>query len=464
MAFFSGREMDGSAALTRSRVIRDVSRALAKRQLVWFGTRGEDAESLSDIPQFSGSYSLISTLNSRPSVKSASLEDLTGIRPDLDTYELDDHLRSKEVSTLRDLILQALSRPSALITYRPTVFLSAIGFSRQDRCQYLGMFKGLQNAFEHKPWLESAVAELGIPCIQWRYIPDRELLDSRQLFRPGPIMLRRSRTTGGVGLFRVDDPDDLESLWPQEDEAFVSVSPFIADGIPLNVGGVVWRDDVTVHRASIQLIGIEECTTRPFGYCGNDFVRAAELEPEILDRVEWSTRMLGAWLRSSGYLGAFGADFLIKDGVPLFTEVNPRFQGSTHLSCQLSVEREESCLLTEHLAAFLNLEPPKQRPLREQMDEGVELSHLVIHNTSSAALGIDPASLVRAFRAIEGFQRADVLTRKRLVTEQNGTIARLAMKGSITLGGFDLLEPYRSLVRSQQVEFGTRGELANNTK
>ena len=69
-------------------------------------------------------------------------------------------------------------------------------------------------------------------------------------------MLRRSRTTGGVGLVRVNDPEDLQRLWPTEDEAFVSVARYIEGGLPLNVGGVVWPDGVTVHRASVQLIGV----------------------------------------------------------------------------------------------------------------------------------------------------------------------------------------------------------------
>ncbi len=436
--------------MTRARITRAISKALGKRQLVWFGTRGEDSESLSDIPQYSGAYSLIAPLSTRPSVKSSSLEDLTTIRPDLDTYDLDEHLRSPEVGALRDTLLHALARPSALVTYRPTVFLSAIGFSRQDRCQFLGMFRGMQNAFEHKPWLETSISALGIPAIGWHYVPDRDLLDMRRLFRDGSVMLRRSRTTGGVGLVRVDDPDDLEALWPEEDEAFVSVSRYIPDGVPVNISGVVWASEVSVHRASIQLIGLPACTSRPFGYCGNDFAACSLLDPLILDQIERSTRLIGTWLRCSGYLGAFGIDFLVANGVPLFTEVNPRFQGSTHLSCQLSIERDESCLITDHIGAFLGLEPPEQRPLREQMADDVDLAHFVVHNILDAAESIDGSAVVAPFRSLNAFERADVLTSTRLTTEPNGTIARMTMRGSVTTTGFDLSSPYADLVDDAQ--------------
>ena len=120
---------------------------------------------------------------------------------------------------------------------------------------------------------------------------------------------------------------ELESLWPDEDEAFVSVAPFLTDAVPVNVYGVVWRDGITVHPAWVELIGINSCTTRELGYCGNDFVAAAALGKGTIHEVERSVVSVGERLRGQGYVGAFGMDFLVAEGVPLFTEVNPRFQG-----------------------------------------------------------------------------------------------------------------------------------------
>jgi hypothetical protein len=434
----------------RRRLIGEIERELGARRLIWFGTRAEDAESLADIPQFAASYSLLAPMTSRSSVDSVSLEQFDGMRRDLDTFDLDTNLQSEAVTRLRDAMLYAFSHPCAVVAYRPSLFLSALGFARQDRCNYLGMFKGHQDAFEHKPWLESLITKLGIPAIHWRYVPDRELLDARRMFDSGPIMLRRSRTTGGVGLQRVDEPDHLEQAWPVEAEAFVSVSQYIPNGVPLNVGAVVWADEVTVHRASIQLIGIEKCTTRPFGYCGNDFASASDLDPTILDEIEKSTIRIGVLLRSLGYLGAFGVDFLLKNGVPLFTEVNPRFQGSTHVSSFLSVERDETCIVSEHIAAFLRLEPPISRSLRELMADNVDMSSLVIHNVSGGDQSIDPSDLTTRFRHLRSFIRADVLTNASLQTEPNATIARIAVRSRVTETGFELRAEFANAATQSQ--------------
>ena len=152
-------------------------------------------------------------------------------------------------------------------------------------------------------------------------------------------------------------------------EAFVSVAPFLSDAVPVNVGATAWHDGVTVHYPSVQLIGIPECVTRRFGYCGNDFGLAKDLDRAILDQIESATVTIGNWLRSYGYRGTFGVDFLVHDGVLLFTEINPRFQGSTHASCKLAIDAGESCLMLEHLAAIMGMPAPRQRPVAELASE-----------------------------------------------------------------------------------------------
>jgi len=436
--------------MKRAALIREVSARLGTRRLVWFGTRGEDAESLTDLPNFDAAFSLISRHASRTSVEGLSLEDLTGRRVDLDSYDVDAHLRTYEVKELREALLRALARDSALITYRPTALSSAVAFARHDRCLHLGLFNGHQFAFEYKPWIESSLARLEIRHIPWSYVADVDQLEALRLLDEGPVMLRRSRSTGGVGLVRLDGGERLEELWPDEDEAYVSVAPFIDGGIPVNVGAVAWADGVTVHPASTQLIGISECTRRPFGYCGNDFGAVGDFETGILDEMESAVVRVGEWLRSYGYLGAFGVDFLVKDEVPLFMEVNPRFQGSTSVSCQLSVERDEACLLLEHLAAFLGVSVPETRHLRDFAGDGQALAHVVVHHLGAQPEVIDPSDLIAGCARLEEFCRADVLTAPKLVTDPDAAVARITVRDRLTGDGFHLASRWRERVATSR--------------
>lgn len=424
--------------MRRNDLVKLVSRSLGGRRLIWFGTRGDDVEAAVQLPELTAAFSIISQFRGRDYVTALALEDLTGRRVDLDSYELDDHLHEPAVRELRASIFTALAGRSAVFTYRPSTFLSAICFARRDRCRYLGLFKDHQNAFEHKPWVESAVADLGLPHIPWTYVADEDQLDTLHMLRNGPVMLRRSRSSGGTGLVRLDDEDGLRDAWLSSDEAYVSVARYVDGGLPVNIGAVAWRDGVTFHPASVQLIGQPSLTRRPFGYCGNDFTAVNQLSTSTIAAMEQSTRVVGDWLRSRGYLGAFGIDFLVKDGVPLFTEVNPRFQGSTHASCQLSVEMDESCLLLEHIAALLGLPAPAAVPLTRLIRDTPPLSHVVLHNTDAEPATPDITAFLAEAATLSGFCRADVRARSNVPVESGATIARVTLRRPVTGTGFDL--------------------------
>jgi hypothetical protein len=430
----------------RAALLRDVSAELGHRRLVWAGIRGDDAEPLADLPQFEGAYTIINAYSRRLSVDSKAYEDLTGVRVDLETWDIDDHLGAPETATFRRIMLQALSAPSALLPYRPSSFLSAIWFARRDRCRNLGLFGGHQAAFEHKPWVETSLAGLGVRTIPWTYVADEEQLRTEEMLRRGPLMLRRSRTSGGEGIVRVDDAGQARLQWPRVAEAFVSVAPFLSGGLPVNVGATAWHDGVTVHYPSVQLIGIPDCVTRPFGYCGNDYGLVKELDRAILDQIEAATITIGNWLRGYGYRGTFGVDFLVHDGVPLFTEVNPRFQGSTHASCKLAIDAGQSCLMLEHLAAIMGMPAPPQRPVAELTAEAPALAHFVVHWVGDEAERLDSSPLVRLAMATGRSLRAEVQTRPGLLTGRGAAVARIVCRESVTRTGFELTEPWAGVV------------------
>lgn len=424
--------------MEREQLVQLVRERLDGRRLVYFGTRGEDVEGVGDLPELYAVFSVIAPYRRRTTVISKSLEDLTRRRVDLDTHDIDDHLHSPEVIELRRLLLRALSDDAVIFTYRPTTFLSSICFARQDRCRYAGLFKDHQSAFEHKPWVESEVRKLGVPSIPWTYIADEEQLQALGYLADGPVMLRRSRSSGGAGLVRIDQRAQLAASWPKQDEIFASVAPYLAGGIPTNVGAVVWNEGVTLHHPTVQLIGIPECTVRPFGYCGNDFGAVADLPERVLAQMEESTLAVGRWLGERGYRGAFGIDFLVVDDVALFTEVNPRFQGVTHASCQLAAEEAESCIMLEHLAAMLGVPKPPSRSLVELASRAPTFAHVVLHSLDSVPTVVDGHQVVDQLYAGGGIKRADVVCGPDLVVEPGATVARLTVADRLTDDGATL--------------------------
>lgn len=425
--------------MNREEVRALIHQALGGRRLVWFGTRGDDAAGLEDLDCLAAVFSVVGRYDRRPDVLGMALEDHSGVRVDLDAHDIDDDPHTGPIDSMRNEMLAILREPSAVATYRPSTFLSGVTFARQASVEHLGMFKEHQYAFEHKPWVETAVAALDVPRMQWTYLSDLDFSGAESLLRAGPIVLRRSRSSGGSGVIRIDDVEGLRREWPQEPGGFVAVAPFLDGTIPVNVGAVAWDDGITTHWPSVQLIGIPELTHREFGFCGNDFSLARGLAAETIHAMERTTVMVGDWMRGLGYRGAFGVDFLLRGDVPLFMEVNPRFQGSSHASSILSRERGESCVFTDHLAAHLHLPIRPQAPLADRTADMPDFSYVVQHWPGPSSVGPGGAALVDELTTLSGFAHADVLLPGRLARDVGAPVYRASFRRPVTDSGFSLL-------------------------
>lgn len=429
-------------------MLDEVTQRLGDRQLVWAGIRGDDIEPLADVPQLSASFSIVSAYDQYAGVQGVAYENLTGIRVDPEVWDIDEHPDDEATREFRHGLLRALSSPSALLPYRPSQFLSAAYFARRDRCLNLGLSGAHQAGFEHKPWVESEVADLGIPHVPWLYVSDEEQLSTRTLADAGPLVLRRSRTSGGEGFLRVDSLGELMEHWPKLDEAFVSVAPFLDGGIPVNVGATVWRDGVTVQHPSVQLIGVPSLVTREFGYCGNDYGTMRDLDVDVVQQIDSSTRKVADWLRGKGYLGTFGIDFLVHEGRPLFMEINARFQGSTHASCRLSAEADEACLMLEHVAAWLDVPCPPERPLIDLVRSTPDLANVVVHWTGEQTQTVTASSLYeKMLTAFSGGDvQGDVLVPHDVASERGSVVGRFTVRERMTSTGYAVDKRFTSVV------------------
>lgn len=370
--------------------IAEITAALQGRQLVYFGTRGADAEPLLAIPDFKSVFSLIAPLQAS-TVDETCLETLTQERVELDDYSIDFDPRPV-VSEIRQKMLKALDRPSALLTYRPCAFLSSVWFPRSDRVKYLGLFHGHQACFEHKAWVETQLSAIRVPVLSWRFFADEEAEIIKEWAATEPVVLRSNRTDGGIGVRYVPDSKTLAAEWPSHSDGFLAVTSFLSNSISLNLNACVFADgSVSFHGPSVQLVGIPALTSRRFGYCGNDFAAAGMLDPSIWDDLEGITMSTARWLRNQGYLGAFGVDALVHDGKVYLTEVNPRFQGSSLISARLDTELGRPNVFIEHIAAFLGLEAADASHLRDLAFSQPSKAHAVVHNTSNSPVHIRTA-------------------------------------------------------------------------
>lgn len=422
--------------MNRARVLDAVGARLRGRRLVWAGLRADDVNGLEDLPGLSRSFSLIGATGAERDPCSLALDEMSGRRVDPEIWDVDAHPHDPVVRRFRTGLLTALASPSVLLPYRSTDFLSSIQLARRDTSQMLGLFGGQQSLFEYKPWVEAAIAEAGVPHVPWWYVAEEDLSRLRNI-PDGEYLIRRSRTSGGEGFTRISSMRDLIDDRPHSPDRLVGIAPFI-ESVPVNVGATVWPDGVTVHNPSVQLIGIPSCVSREFGHCGNDFAAVRRFPDAVIDAIERSTVAVGDWLRSKGYLGSFGVDFLVTDEDVLFAEVNPRFQGSTLTSSRIDAGLGLPCLMLEHVAAWLGMTRIDGPNLRERVADAEVVSSVVVHWTGTEPRHVNASDLVRRVESDRPSVLADVVTSPHVINDPGSTVARLTLPGSLTQSGFDL--------------------------
>lgn len=415
----------------RTQLRDQIGQALGNRRLVWFGIRGDDARPLLSIPQFTHCLSLVAPLSPN-TLAEECLETLSRQRIDLNGPRTED---DEHTAKLHSELLNACSVPSVLVAYRPTDFIASAYFSGSS-VEYLGLFHGLQAAFEHKPWVETELQKRGIPTVMWRYIADddpaKEELIEAELDK-GPLVVRRNRTSGGVGLELLLTSDDVLAREPIHSDGFLAYARYFSTAVPLNVGGCVFADgSVRLHSPSLQLIGIRSCTDRRFGYCGNDFARVRDLDDAAIDSLERLTLATGSWLYSMGYRGAFGVDALLDGHQVLLTEVNPRFQGSSAVGARLSAQMGLPDIFTDHLAAMLGLPPAPAVSLRDLAQNQESISQVIAYNRSGAPLHLVSEEAARAADDLSLLPEVGIAVREEAI------LFRLLQIGTVTVGGLEI--------------------------
>lgn len=433
---------------TRSAYVRKIEDALGRRKLYWFGPRGADGRALLALDQFDGSFSLMAPLEAVSVGQDVSLETLTNVRVDHNTYDLEADT-SEAVREFRSRLLSALGQPSAIVPYRPNRFLSNICFPRVATALHLGLFYEHQSQFEHKPWVESEFKRIGVSVLPWTYFADEDRPRLCEFFEShGAIVLRASRSDGGARVELVRDIETLDQLIPRHDDGFLSACRFFDDALALNVNACIFRDGKTVlFGLSEQLIGREELVGRRFGYCGNVFRRAADWPPGLVAQFETNVRLAAKWLHSQGYEGVFGIDALFADGKLYVVEVNPRFQGSSWAVADIDRAHDRPDPYLCQIAVELGLEAPTVSPLAHWFEEEKAVGLLIPHNLEKNFVWMDADA-----KGADNDWRVDLIARPSVAIEPSAIMARVLTRDVLLTSGAICKESLASVLTTRRTE------------
>lgn len=254
-----------------------------------------------------------------------------------------------------------------------------------------------------------------------------------------PMVLKLKVGASGGQTYFVSTEDDFLKLQQVLGNEVVIVSPYVS-GPSLNINGFIGREGVYLDQPSLQIIGVPECSSGRFTYCGNDFAGFYKNHPYLANDIRQVTQKLAWYMKDLGYYGVFGIDFIynLKDKVLYPLEINPRMQGSTALLARYQLVRKAPRLVDLYVSeteAF-------------QCVENVDASFILLHNLSNKRLRIENSfvSGIYAFAFVEDKLKLTYLGNDVLFPTQKNELLVLGCPPAGTV-----VEPGAGIMR---IEFG----------
>ena len=128
---------------------------------------------------------------------------------------------------------------------------------------------------------------------------------------------------GGVGTFILGKSDKIHNVL--NSKIVYSVSGYIENAKSINNTFMISDNYIHIFDGSFQII----VANKELEYDGWDFEAYKKLSKSIKDKIYKQTFKIAEKLKSLGYRGIGGVDYLLKDDQLYFMEINPRFQASS---------------------------------------------------------------------------------------------------------------------------------------
>ena len=318
--------------------------------VIWIGLRASD----NSLIRFMKPEMVISTHHSK---------DCSFMEERLPVFSSEKDVKMRTDSNLSDLdpylgeIVSFLSSfkevSSYLVCYHSTPGLEHM-VKRHPNIKILNPPAKLKVFLDRKSIVRKELKKRGV-----RTIPGLEARLSPEVFAYAiqecglPLVVQFDNSASGNGSYLIEKDTEFHELCMQYPQRLATIMKHI-DGKSLNINAVRTRNFVVVSEPSLQIIGQQECTSRRFGYCGNDFNIGSKLSDEQVSDSMNITQTVGNWLGDLEYYGIFGVDLLADSDHVYFVELNPRFQGSTALLTDRQIEMGKIPLSLFHIVPYLD--------------------------------------------------------------------------------------------------------------
>lgn len=175
-------------------------------------------------------------------------------------------------------------------------------------------------------WLGNYVPVLPSIIQDSSYLSFEEL--ENKLGISNAYIVQKNKSSGGFGTFYISEDNHMIDLLREMYNELFIVSPYIENGISINVNAIIEKKQICSFPMSLQII---EKKDNRLIYHGADFISIQSLSSDIQDKMQNYLNIILGHIQSLGYRGIIGIDFIVKNNNVYFQEINPRYQASSFL-------------------------------------------------------------------------------------------------------------------------------------
>lgn len=199
----------------------------------------------------------------------------------------------------------------------------------------------------------------------------REQLSGKQIkasefAQPIVAQARIGQSGSGTNLLMTESDCDV-----LVDEELYSVSNYQEINTPINIHALITDDESILFPASLQIIKLVD---NRLTYNGADFNKYRKLNASIKTKVDKYSELLCRELKTIGYRGVVGIDFIIVDDEVYFMEFNGRFQRSSSELNQILKKSGRPTLQELQLMVYHKEKLPKNLDLTKASIDKPKLS------------------------------------------------------------------------------------------
>ncbi len=330
------------------------------------------------------------------------------IEEDVEIFSLEKNLKSKHINAprnsntlMKDLKTQKYiqrfkHKQPVFFVYKPFVSMQKI--VRENKwILCANSYKFGKKLFENKIYFRNILQKLNLPVPPGEVIKSPGILvkDFAKLEKKYglPMVIQHPTRGGGRGTFFINSKKEAKQILPNlEDNTLVL--KYIKGPSP-SITGCVTPWGIAYTYPQYQVLDQEACYNLKIKtgnglWCGHDWTFSRDkFDEKTLQKIYNATIDIGEYLKSQGYKGIFGLDFIQDKSTQEFYigECNPRLLGSFPVLTMIQTKNEEIPIAALHFLSFLKLNPQQHNIMRHifgdivaQMKSPKIGAQLILHN------------------------------------------------------------------------------------